>query len=430
QLLGDGLLVYFGYPQAHEDDAQRAVRTGLGILDAMGHLNKGLQQAKGLQLAIRVGLHTGLVVVGEMGGQGRQEQLALGEVPNVCSRIEGRAAPNTIAVSEATYRLVQGYFDCQDLGAQPLRGVTESMRLYHVLSESGATSRLEVAQPRGLTPLVGRESEVTLLLERWEQVKAGHGHVVLLTGEGGIGKSRLVQTLKDHVANEPHTSWECRSLPYYQHTALFPLTDLFQRLWQFQADDSPEEKVGKLAHALSQYRLPVEETVPLFAPVLSLSLPEHRYPPLHLPSQRQKQKTLETIIAILQEHAERHPVLFIVEDLHWIDPSTLELLDLLIDQVPSARIFTLLTCRTRFRPPWTLRAYLTQLTLSRLPRAQAEALVERVTAGKAVPGEVLQQITARTDGVPLFVEELTKMVLESGLLHEREDRYELAGPLP
>jgi predicted ATPase len=219
-------------------------------------------------------------------------------------------------------------------------------------------------------------------------------------------------------------------LPYYQHTALFPLTDLFQRLWQFQADDSPEEKVGKLAHALSQYRLPVEETVPLFAPVLSLSLPEHRYPPLHLPSQRQKQKTLETIIAILQEHAERHPVLFIVEDLHWIDPSTLELLDLLIDQVPSARIFTLLTCRTEFRPPWTLRAYLTQLTLSRLPRAQAEALVERVTAGKAVPGEVLQQITARTDGVPLFVEELTKMVLESGLLHEREDRYELAGPLP
>ena len=173
QLLGDGLLGYFGYPQAHEDDAQRAVRTGLGILDAMGHLNKGLQQAKGVQLAFRLGIHTGLVVVGEMGGAGRQEQLALGEVPNIASRIEGLAAPNTIAVSEATYRLIQGYFECQDLGAQTLRGVSEPLTVYRVLSASGATSRLDVAQPRGLTPLVGRESEVTLLQERWQQAKSG-----------------------------------------------------------------------------------------------------------------------------------------------------------------------------------------------------------------------------------------------------------------
>jgi class 3 adenylate cyclase len=185
QLLGDGLLVYFGYPHAHEDDAQRAVRTGLGILDAMGDLNQGLQQAKGIQLAIHMGIHTGLVVVGEMGGAGRQEQLALGEVPNIGSRIEGLATPNTIAVSEATYRLIQGYFECQDLGAQTLRGVAEPLHVYRVLQESGARGRLDVAVTRGLTPLVGRDSEVTLLQERWEQVKAGQGQVVLLTGDAG-----------------------------------------------------------------------------------------------------------------------------------------------------------------------------------------------------------------------------------------------------
>jgi hypothetical protein len=197
-----------------------------------------------------------------MGGSGRHEQLALGETPNIAARIQGLAAPNTIAISEASYRLVQGYFQCQNLGAHALRGVTESIRVYHVLRESGATSRLDVAQIRGLTPLVGRESEVTLLLERWEQAKSGHGHVVLLTGDAGIGKSRLVQTLKDHVINEPHTRWECRSVPYYQNTALFPLVDLFQRLLRFQAEDTPEAKLEKLASALSQYRLPVEESVP------------------------------------------------------------------------------------------------------------------------------------------------------------------------
>src|SRR5262249_8936703 len=227
QLLGDGLLIYFGYPQAHEDDAQRAVRAGLGMVAALGDLNQGLQQAKGIQLALRAGVHTGLVVVGEMGSQGRQEPLALGQVPNVCSRIQGLAAPNMIAMSEATYRLVQGYFECQDLGAQALRGVTESMRVYHVLRESGATSRLDVAQPRGLTPLVGRESEVTLLLERWEQAKSGQGQVLLLTGDAGIGKSRLVQVLKDHIVHEPHVRWECRSTEYYQNSALYPMIDLF-----------------------------------------------------------------------------------------------------------------------------------------------------------------------------------------------------------
>src|SRR5262249_17032980 len=269
---GDGLLIYFGYPQAHEDDAQRAVRTGLEILSVMGDLNKALQQTKGIQLGVRLGIHTGLVVIGDMGSSGRQEQLALGETPNIASRIEGLAASDTVAISEATYRLVQGYFECQVLGAQALRGVAEPVVVYRVLGDSGVHSRLDVAQTRGLTPLVGREQEVGLLIERWEQAKAGHGHVVLLTGDAGIGKSRLVQMLKEHVANEPHTRWECRSAEYSQNSALYPMIDLFQRILPFDAHETPDAKLEKLEHALSQYRLPLEATVPLFAPLLSVPL--------------------------------------------------------------------------------------------------------------------------------------------------------------
>jgi class 3 adenylate cyclase/tetratricopeptide (TPR) repeat protein len=429
QYLGDGLLVYFGYPQAHEDDAQRAVRAGLGIVEAIGTLNTSFTQTTGITLAVRLGIHTGLVVVGAMGGGGRQEQLALGETPNIAARIEGLAAPNTVAISDATYRLVQGYFQCQDLGAQALRGVTESVRVYHVRGESDATSRLDVAQPRGLTPLVGRESEVTLLLERWEQVKAGQGHVVLLTGDAGIGKSRLVHMLKDHVANEPHMRWECRSAEYSQNTALFPLVDLFQRILQFETGDTPDEKLGKLEDALSQYRLPLEETVPLFAPLLSLSLPESRYASLNVSPQRQRQKTLETIIAILLELAERHPVLFILEDLHWTDPTTLELLNLVRDQTPTAAMLVLLTCRSHFQPSWHHRSYLTEITVNRLSHTQVAQIVTRMIDGKTFPAKVLQQIVEKTDGVPLFVEEVTKAILESGQLKALNGPYALTGAL-
>jgi class 3 adenylate cyclase/predicted ATPase len=427
QLLGDGLLIYFGYPQAHEDDAHRAVHTGLGILEAVEALNTSLEPAKGITLAVRLGIHTGLVVVGEMGGVGRQEQLALGEVPNVASRIQGLAEPNTIMISTDTYRLIQGYFECQALGAQALRGVAEPVAVYRVLQGSGARGRFDVAVTRGLTPLVGREQEVGLLLERWEQVKAGHGHVVLLTGDAGIGKSRLVQMLKEHVANEPHVRWECRSAEYSQNTALFPLVDLFQRILQFETGDTPDEKVAKLEHVLSQYRLPLEESVPLFAPLLSLSLPEHHYPPLNLSPQRQRQKLLETIVAILLELAEHQPMLFIVEDLHWTDPTTLELLGLLLDQTPTASLLVLLTCRPHFQPAWHHRSYLSEITVNRLSHAQVEQIVAGVTEGKTFPLEVLQQIIAKTDGVPLFVEEMTKAILESGQLKAVDKHYELTG---
>ena len=429
QLLGDAVLVYFGWPQAHEDDAQRAVRTGLGMLKAMQTLNNRLEQDKGIRLAIRVGIHTGLVVMGQMGGSGHQEQLALGDTPNVASRLQALAEPDTVLISADTYRLVEGFFMADALGPQALKGVALPVQVYHVVQESGAQSRLEIASTRGLTPLVGRESEVTLLLERWNQTKDGQGQVILLSGEAGIGKSRLVQVLKDHLTDEPHTRLECRSSPYYQNTALYPITDFLQRALQWQQDDTSEQRLEKLERELSQYRLVVEESVPLFATLLSLPIPENRYPPLAFSPQRQRQKTLESIVAILLERSEQQPVLFILEDLHWTDPSTLELLALLIDQVPTAAICALLTCRPTFQPAWSPRSYLAQATLNRLSRHQIERMAEHVAGGKRLPAEVLQQIVEKTDGVPLYVEEMTKAMLDAAFLTEVDGRYVLTGPL-
>jgi predicted ATPase len=277
--------------------------------------------------------------------------------------------------------------------------------------------------------LVGRETEVAVLRERWAQARDGLGQMVVLSGEAGIGKSRLVMALKEQVADAPHTRWECRCSPYFQDSALYPLIDLSQRALQFGRDESPEAKLQKIAAGLGHYGLAQPETVALWAALLSVPLADP-YPPLNLTPQRQKQKTFEAIVALLLALAAEQPMLFIVEDLHWIDPSTLEFLTLLIDQGPTARLLTLLTCRLEFHVPWGFRAHLTPLTLNRLPRPQVAQMVGRVVGGKALPPEVVEQIVAKTDGVPLFVEELTKAVLESGLLREGEERYELTGPLP
>ena len=430
QYLGDGLLVYFGYPLAHEDDAQRAVRAGLGAIAAVEALNPHLERDKGVRLAIRVGIHTGLVVVGEIGAAGRHEQLALGETPNVAARLQGLPMPNTVAISAESYHLVQGYFVCDDLGAHTFKGVETPLQVYRIVEESGAQSRLDVASHRGLTPLVGREAEVTLLLDHWAQVTESLGQVVLLSGEGGIGKSRLVQVLKDHVGNAPHARFECRCSPYHTNSAFYPVIDLWQRVLRFATGEAPADKLHKLEQMLAQYRLPLAETVPLFAALLSLPLPDGRYPPLALTPQRQKQKTLEALLALLVERAAQEPVLFIVEDLHWVDPSTLEFLSLLVDQGPTARICALCTFRPQFTPPWSPRAHIAQLTLTRLRRLQLERMITAVAGGKALPAAVVQQIVTKSDGVPLFVEEMTKLVLASGLLREHEDHYELTGPLP
>jgi len=429
QYLGDGLLVYFGYPLAHEDDAQRAVRAGLGILSALHALNTFLEQRHGVRVAVRLGIHTGLVVVGEIGSGTRQEQLALGDTPNVAARLQGLAAPDSVVMSEVTARLVQGYFTTEALGPQSLRGVATPVPVYRVLRESGVGSRLEVAAATGLTPLVGRASEVTLLLEHWVQSTDGLGQVVLLSGEAGIGKSRLVEVLSARVepAHCPRTTLRCS--PYHTNSALYPVLEHIQHLLQFRPDDTPQARLARLEHALMPYHLPLEETVPLLAAWLSLPHPE-AYPPLRLDPQQQRQKTQAALVAWLLAEAERQPVLLVGEDLHWADPSTLEWLGLFMEQVPTARLLTLLTCRPEFRPPWPPRSYLTQLTLTRLSRPQVEEMVRLVAGGKPLPAEVVQHIVVQTDGVPLYVEEMTKLVLESGLVQAREDRYELTGPLP
>jgi class 3 adenylate cyclase len=430
QYLGDGLLVYFGYPLAHEDDAQRAVRAGLGMVEAIGQLNTRLGRERSIQLAVRLGIHTGLVVVGDVGGGTRQEQLALGETPNVAARLQGIATPNTLVISATTLPLLGGFFACQSLGIPPMKGLPQPLEVFQVLSERTARNRLEAAGSTSLTPLVGRESEVALLLERWAQVTDGLGQVVLLSGEAGIGKSRLVQGLKEHVASEPQ-AWltPCQCSPYYQHSALYPMIELLERVaLRFDREESPQQKLHKLEGFVVQYGLPLAEAVPLFAALLSLPLTTD-YAPLALAPEQQKQKTLHALLTIMLRIAAQQPVLFVMEDLHWVDPTTLELLTLLVDQGPTARILALMTFRPDFSPPWTGRSHLTQVTLNRLPRRQAAEMTGRVAHGKALPPEVVEQVMAKTDGVPLFMEELTKMVLESGLLQEREARYELTGPL-
>src|SRR6266511_709071 len=328
QYLGDGLLVYFGYPRAHEDDAQRAVRTGLGIVEALGQLNIRLGQERGVRLAVRLGCHTGLVVVGEVGGGTRQEQLALGETPNLAARLQGLAAPNTLVISAATLPLLGGFFACQPLGMHRLKGFAQPLQVYQVLYESTARSRLEAASGIGLTPLVGREQEIGLLRERWAQVKDGLGQVVLLSGEAGIGKSRLVQVMKEQVAAEPQ-AWltPCQCSPYYQNTALYPWIDLLERVaLRFDREETPQQKLSKLEGLLVQYGLPLAEAVPLLATLLSLPLTAD-YAPLTVSPEQQKQKTLQGILTILLRIAAQQPVLFVMEDLHWGEPSTLEQLN-------------------------------------------------------------------------------------------------------
>jgi TOMM system kinase/cyclase fusion protein len=429
QYLGDGLLVYFGYPQAHEDDAQRAVRAGLGILEAMDMLNTRLAQHKNRRLAVRIGIHTGLEVVGEMGGDGRQENLALGDTPNVAARLQGLATPDTIVISAATHRLVQGYFTMAALGPQLLKGVAAPVPVYRVLGASAAQSRLDVTAATGWTPLVGRESEVALLRERWAQSQAGLGQVVLLSGEAGIGKSRLVEVLRERVISQGATRLVFRCSPYHQQSALYPVIEHLQRFLQWDITDAPEARLEALEWALRTSQLPLEEVTPLLAALLSLPHPAH-YPPLNLTPQQQRQKTHDALVSWLLEETEQQPVLAVWEDLHWADPSTLELLGQVLDQVPTARMLTVLTCRPEFHPPWPTRSHLTQVTLTRLGRPQVQAMITSLTGGKALPAAVVEQVVAKTDGVPLFVEELVKMILESGLVRQEGDHYVLAGPLP
>jgi AAA ATPase domain/Adenylate and Guanylate cyclase catalytic domain len=330
-------------------------------------LNTRLERDQGVRLAIRVGIHTGLVVVGEMGNGDKREALALGDTPNLAARLQGLAESGTVVISAATQRLVQGYFTASALGPQTLKGVAAPVPVYRILGASAAQSRLEVATPTGLTPLVGRESDVALLLERWAQSQAGLGEVVLLSGEAGIGKSRLVEVLRQRLVSEGSPSIVLRCSPYHTQSALYPVLEHLQRVLAWRRDEPPAATLDTLERMLQVSGLAPDEAVPLVATLLSVPIPEGRYPREVLTPQ-QRQRTLDTLTAWLLAEAERQPIQVVWEDLHWADPSTLELLGLIIDQMPTARLLTLVTYRPEFHPPWAPRSHLTQLTLGRLPR--------------------------------------------------------------
>ena len=411
QYLGDGLLVYFGYPTAHEDDARRAVRTGLEIVAALQRFAPSLALAgegwgEGY-LQVRIGIHTGLVVVGEIGSGDKRELLALGETPNIAARIQGLAEPNTVIISTATQRLIGGQFESQPFGSHLVKGIDHPIAVYYVQSERQSTSPLA---GKTLTPLVGREQEVGLLIDRWEQVKEGRGQVVLLSGEPGIGKSRLASTLREHVTSQGSLLFEARCSPYHQHSALYPLIDMLQRTLLFIRQNTDDEKVAKLERGLALYDM--QESLPLFTVLLSLPTPS-QYPPLTLTSQKQKERTLQALVQLLIAQAERQATVSVWEDLHWADPSSLESLSLLIEQIPTSKLLLVLTFRPEFIPPWKPRSHISQLVLNRLGKKQVEAMIEKVSGQEAISADVLQQIVAKTDGVPLFVEELTKSVVES-----------------
>jgi predicted ATPase/class 3 adenylate cyclase len=428
QYLGDGLLIYFGWPTAHEDDAQRALHAGLEIIEAITTtLNPRLEAEKDVQLTVRLGIHTGPVVVGEMGGGGRHENLATGETVNIAARLEGLAAANTAMISHVTARLVRDAFVLEALGPHDLKGVAEPMQVFRVDGVQEVDA--EGTGSGGFEALVGRDEEIGLLLRRWQQSKEGLGQVVLISGEAGIGKSSLVEGLRQYVRQEGITRITFRCSEYVQHSPLYPVIEHLHRVLDWQREDDAETRQVKLEQVLERSSLPSDEAVPLLAALLSLPLPEGRYRALTLSPQQQRQQTQDVLVAWMLEEAERKPLLVVWEDLHWADPSTQELLGLFIDQVPTVPMLHVLVYRPAFVPPWPSQSHMTPMTLNRLERLQVEALITRLAGGKSLPAEVVAHIVAKTDGVPLYVEELTKMLLESDLLHEETDRYTLMGSL-
>jgi class 3 adenylate cyclase/predicted ATPase len=403
--MGDGVLVYFGYPQAHEDDAERAVRAGLAAIGAVGRL------AAPDPLKVRLGVATGLVVVGDLIGSGAaQERGVVGETPNLAARLEALAAPNTLVISESTRRQIGGLFEIEDLGAQPLAGFTLPQRAWRVVGESGVLSRFEALRAAALTPLVGREEEIALLLRRWRRAAEGEGQVVLVCGEPGIGKSRLAAALRDRLGGEELTRLRYFCSPHHQDSALYPFIAQLERAALFARDDPPDKKHDKLEALLAPAAPPAED-VGLLAELLSLP---SRYPLPASTPQRKRQKIFEAMLRQLEALARQQPVFMVFEDLHWIDPSSREWLDRAIERSARLRVLLLCTFRPEFMPPWSGLPQVTALTLSRLDRRTGAAMVERIAGNAALSNEAASEIVERADGVPLFVEELTRAVLEAG----------------
>jgi len=428
QYLGDGILIYFGYPHAHEDDARRAALAGLEIVREIQQLRAPLQQHGNLHLAVRVGIHTGLVVIGEVGGAEKHEPLALGHTPNIAARLQSLAAPNTVVISATTYHLIQGYFVCENIGAPPLKGVAQSLEIYRVQQETGALSRLEVAWK--LTPLVGRQQELAGLLAHWQQASNGAGQVVLLSGEAGIGKSRLRREFEERLTAGTHEYLRGRCSPYHQQSGVFyPVINMLAQRLKFTRADAAEKKLNQIEQLLASHGLALPETVPLFAGLLAVPF-NMRYAPRHLNLELQKQKTREAVLSLVLAMAARQPVCLVMDDLHWVDDSTLEMLSQLIPQVAATRLFCLFNFRPAFQPPWKNFPHIREMRLAPLSRDETAMMIQNMVSGKTLPAGVLAQLVSKTDGMPLFVEELTKVVLESGQLKEQPEGRELIETLP
>jgi predicted ATPase/class 3 adenylate cyclase len=404
--MGDGMLVYFGYPQAHEDDAESAVQAGLELTAAVGALKSSVS------LQTRVGIATGLVVVGDLIGSGEaQERGIVGETPNLAARLQGIAEPNTVVIAEGTRRLLGHLFELQDLGAKDLKGIAGPVHAWAALRASSVESRFEALHASGLTALVGREEEAELLLRRWARAKSGEGQVVLLSGEAGIGKSRLTAALLERLAGEPHTRLRYFCSPQHTDSAFYPVIGQMERAAGPAHDDTPQAKLDRLDAVLAQTSTSIQDAA-LFAEMLSLPN-DGRYPVLDLAPQQRRQRTLEALTSQLAELARRQPVLMIVEDAHWVDPTSLEVFGRTVDQIKILPVLLIVTFRPEFNAPWAGQSHVMSLMLNRLGEREAAAIVARLVGNKELPADVMAEIVERTDGIPLFVEEMTKAVLEA-----------------
>jgi len=423
---GDGILAYFGYPRAHEDDAERTVRAGLDIIAAVARLETRAAEP----LAVRIGIATGLVMVGDLSGESAlREQALVGDTPNLAARLQALADPGTIVVATSTRRLLGDLFCLRDLGRHDLKGIAEPVAAWAVEGVSASESRFEAVRSAGLIDLIGRENELRFLLERQRLAWKGEGQIVLISGEPGIGKSRLATALGERIAGEPHTRLRYQCSPYDTNSPLRPFIAQLERAAGFRADDSSEQRLDKLEAVLAIGASRIEGAAPLFAALLSIPV-GGRYPPLALSPTQQRRRTLAALLDQFENLARQQPILLLVEDVHWADATSLELLDLTVERVRQLPVLALFTFRPEFEPPWVGLPNVDTMALGRLDSNDVESMATRVTGGRVLPAEVLQQIVTKTDGNPLFVEELTKTVLEAGILVEEADGYRLNGPLP
>src|SRR5262249_15691417 len=424
--VGDGILVYFGYPKAHEDDAERAVLAGLEIVRSISTESSG---ALGDGRAVRIGIATGIVVVGDVIGDSTEEHnSAVGETPNLASRLQELAPPNCVVIASSTQSLLGAKFEYKDLGRHSLKGVSAPVQAWGVVRPYRVESRFAATADTKLTPLVDRTEEIALLLRRWQQAKECDGQVMLLSGEPGIGKSRIIQEFRERIASEPHGQISFQCSPYYTSTAFHPFVEQFKSITGFDREGSPELSLKALEATLAATTDPVELVRPLFPSLFSIVTGDG-YKPLDLSPQRQKDETVAALVNHFVGLARTQPVVMILEDAHWIDPTSREVLDLLVDRVQDAAVMMVITCRPEFQPSWSAQSHMTTLALNRLSRQLRAAMVEGIVRAKPLPQELVEEIVVKTDGVPLFVEELTKTVLESNLVTEKDGQYVFSGLL-